>query len=107
VIPVTYMNSAADLKGFVGRHGGIVCTSSNAATVLEWAFARGRRVLFFPDQHLGRNTAKAMGIPVEAMPLWNPRKALGGHTEQALSDARVILCNGFCSVHKRFTVEQI
>ncbi|WP_309069330.1 quinolinate synthase, partial [Microbacterium sp.] len=72
VIPVTYMNSSAAIKGFVGRHGGIVCTSSNARTVLEWAFARGRRVLFFPDQHLGRNTAKAMGVPLEAMPMWNP-----------------------------------
>src|SRR5690606_19125806 len=78
VIPVTYMNSSAAIKGFVGRHGGIVCTSSNATTVLEWAFARGRRVLFFPDQHLGRNTAKAMGVPLEQMPMWNPRKPLGG-----------------------------
>ena len=75
VIPVTYMNSSAAIKGFVGRHGGIVCTSSNAQTVLEWAFERGRRVLFFPDQHLGRNTAKAMGVPLEQMPMWNPRKA--------------------------------
>jgi quinolinate synthase len=107
VIPVTYMNSAADLKGFCGRHGGIVCTSSNASTVLEWAFARGRRVLFFPDQHLGRNTAKAMGVPLEAMPMWNPRRPLGGVTRETLDDARVILWNGFCSVHKRFTVAQI
>ncbi|WP_394280050.1 quinolinate synthase NadA [Microbacterium sp.] len=107
VIPVTYMNSSAAIKGFVGRHGGIVCTSSNARTVLEWAFARGRRVLFFPDQHLGRNTAKAMGVPLEQMPMWNPRKALGGSTEQELEDARVILWHGFCSVHRRFTVEQI
>ena len=75
VIPVTYMNSSAAIKGFVGRHGGIVCTSSNAATVLEWAFERGQRVLFFPDQHLGRNTAKAMGVPLEQMPMWNPRQA--------------------------------
>ena len=81
VIPVTYMNSSAALKAFCGRHGGIVCTSSNAATVLEWAFARGRRVLFFPDQHLGRNTAKAMGVPLEQMPMWNPRKPLGGNTD--------------------------
>lgn len=107
VIPVTYMNSAADLKGFCGRHGGIVCTSSNAETVLEWAFARGRRVLFFPDQHLGRNTAKAMGVPLDRMPMWNPRKPLGGNTAEALDDAKVILWNGFCSVHKRFTVDQI
>lgn len=107
VIPVTYMNSSAAIKGFVGRHGGIVCTSSNARTVLEWAFARGRRVLFFPDQHLGRNTAKAMGVPLEQMPMWNPRKPLGGSTDAQLVDSRVILWHGFCSVHRRFTVDQI
>lgn len=107
VIPVTYMNSSAAIKGFVGRHGGIVCTSSNAATVLEWAFARGRRVLFFPDQHLGRNTAKAMGVPLDRMPMWNPRRALGGSTPEELVDAEVILWHGFCSVHRRFTVAQI
>ena len=107
VIPVTYMNSSAALKAFCGEHGGIVCTSSNASTVLQWAFARGRRVLFFPDQHLGRNTAKAMGIPLDQMPLWNPRKPLGGSTEQALQRSQVILWHGFCSVHKRFSVEQI
>ena len=107
VIPVTYMNSSAALKGFCGEHGGIVCTSSNAATVLEWAFERGQRVLFFPDQHLGRNTAKAMGVPLDQMPMWNPRKDLGGNDEQALNDSRVILWHGFCSVHKRFNVGQI
>ncbi len=107
VIPVTYMNSSAALKAFCGRHGGIVCTSSNAATVLEWAFERGQRVLFFPDQHLGRNTAKAMGVPLEQMPMWNPRKPLGGNTVEELDDAKVILWHGFCSVHKRFTVDQI
>ncbi|AIV40599.1 MULTISPECIES: quinolinate synthase NadA [unclassified Curtobacterium] len=107
VIPVTYMNSAADLKAFCGRNGGIVCTSSNAATVLEWAFERGQRVLFFPDQHLGRNTAKAMGISTDRMPMWNPRKALGGNDAQTLLDAQVVLWHGFCSVHRRFTVEQI
>jgi len=107
VIPVTYMNSSAALKAFCGEHGGIVCTSSNAKTVLEWAFERGQRVLFFPDQHLGRNTAKAMGVPLEQMPMWNPRKELGGNDEQALLDSRVILWHGFCSVHKRFNVAQI
>jgi quinolinate synthase len=107
VIPVTYMNSSAAIKGFVGRHGGIVCTSSNARTVLEWAFARGRRVLFFPDQHLGRNTAKAMGVPLDRMPMWNPRKPLGGSTADELADSRVILWHGFCSVHRRFTTAQI
>lgn len=107
VIPVTYMNSSAALKGFCGAHGGIVCTSSNANVVLKWAFERGQRVLFFPDQHLGRNTAKAMGIPLERMPLWNPRKQMGGVDEQALRDSQVILWHGFCSVHVRFTVGQI
>ena len=107
VIPVTYMNSSAAIKGFVGRHGGIVCTSSNAQTVLEWAFERGHRVLFFPDQHLGRNTAKAMGVPLAQMPMWNPRRALGGSTSAELIDSRVILWHGFCSVHRRFTVGQI
>ncbi|MDR7087501.1 quinolinate synthase [Aeromicrobium panaciterrae] len=107
VIPVTYMNSSAALKAFCGRNGGIVCTSSNASTVLEWAFERGQRVLFFPDQHLGRNTAKAMGITMDQMPMWNPRKPLGGHTEEVLLDAKVLLWHGFCSVHKRFTVGQI
>jgi len=107
VIPVTYMNSSAALKAFCGRNGGIVCTSSNASTVLEWAFERGQRVLFFPDQHLGRNTAKAMGISLDDMPTWNPRKPLGGSTEDELRSAKVLLWNGFCSVHKRFTVEQI
>jgi quinolinate synthase len=106
-IPVTYMNSSAAIKAFCGRNGGIVCTSSNARTVLEWAFERGRRVVFFPDQHLGRNTAKGMGVSEERMPLWRPHLPLGGNSEEALRDAKVILWNGFCSVHKRFTVAQI
>ncbi len=105
VIPVTYMNSSAALKGFFGRNGGIVCTSSNAATVLEWAFERGQRVLFFPDQHLGRNTAKAMGVPLEQMPMWNPRKALGGSTRRGAAGrpghplARLLL--GAQALHRR------
>ena len=107
VIPVTYMNSSAALKAFCGRNGGIVCTSSNAQTVLEWAFERAERVLFFPDQHLGRNTALAMGVPLNQMPLWWGRKALGGNDAQVLRDSKVILWNGFCSVHKRFNVAQI
>lgn len=107
VIPVTYMNSSAAIKGFVGRNGGIVCTSSNARTVLEWAFARGRRVLFFPDQHLGRNTAKEMGVALDRMPMWNPHRPLGGSSAETLVDSRVILWHGFCSVHRRFTTAQI
>ena len=107
VIPVTYMNSSAAIKAFCGRNGGIVCTSSNAHTVLEWAFARGQRVVFFPDQHLGRNTAKAMGVTEAEMPLWRPHLARGGNTAEQLRDSKVILWNGFCSVHKRFTVDQI
>ena len=107
VIPVTYMNSSAALKAFCGKHGGIVCTSSNAVTVLEWAFERGQRVLFFPDQHLGRNTAKAMGVPLDRMPMWNPRKPQGGNDSESLQNAQVILWHGFCSVHKRFSVEQV
>ena len=108
IIPVTYMNSSAALKAFCGRNGGIVCTSSNAHAVLEWAFARGKRVLFFPDQHLGRNTARAMGIPLSEMTLWDPYKAQGGATDPSdYAKAKMILWKGFCSVHQRFTVEQI
>lgn len=108
IIPVTYMNSSAALKAFCGRNGGIVCTSSNAHAVLEWAFARGKRVLFFPDQHLGRNTARAMGVPLSEMPLWDPFKAQGGASDPAdYARAKMILWKGFCSVHQRFTVEQI
>jgi quinolinate synthase len=107
VIPVTYMNSSAALKAFCGQHGGVVCTSSNASRVLDWAFARGQRVLFFPDQHLGRNTAKAMGIPLSEMPVWDPTLPLGGLTPEIVRDARVLLWHGYCSVHKRFTVDQI
>lgn len=108
VIPVTYINSAASLKAFCGRHGGIVCTSSNAAEVLRWAFERGKRVFFFPDQHLGRNTALKMGIPAESMPVWDPYELeLGGNSEQALQDSRVILWKGHCSVHQMFRPEHV
>lgn len=106
-VPVTYMNSAANLKAFCGRHGGIVCTSSNADNVLRWAFDRGRRVLFFPDQHLGRNTGYKMGIPLDEMAVWNPRQPLGGNSAAALRTARIILWQGHCSVHQRFTPDQI
>ncbi len=108
VIPVTYMNSAANLKAFCGRNGGIVCTSSNAAQVLRWAFARGRRVLFFPDEHLGRNTALALGIAPEQIAVWNQRLDFGGiEDDQTLRDAKVILWKGWCSTHQRFSAEQI
>ncbi|TYR19743.1 quinolinate synthase NadA [Corynebacterium urealyticum] len=107
LIPVTYMNSAADIKAFCGRNGGIVCTSSNARTVLDWVFERGERVVFLPDQHLGRNTAHAMGIPDEQIIMWHPHLPLGGNTAEEIRAAKVILWNGFCSVHKRFTVAQI
>jgi quinolinate synthase len=106
LVPVTYMNSSADLKDFVGRHGGIVCTSSNAEGVLQWAFERAGpkgAVLFFPDQHLGRNTGLRMGIAEEQMPTWTPD--IGASSD--LNDARIILWHGFCSVHKRFKPSQI
>ena len=105
--PVTYINSAASLKAFCGKHGGIVCTSSNAAKVLQWAFQQTSRVLFFPDQHLGRNTALRMGITNEQMPVWNPYEELGGNTEQAIRSSRVLLWQGHCSVHQMFTVDHV
>jgi quinolinate synthase len=108
VIPVTYMNSAADLKAFCGRNGGIVCTSSNAEKVLRWAFARGRRVLFFPDEHLGRNTAITLGVSEDQIVVWNQREDFGGIADDAtLVNARVILWKGWCSTHQRFSAEQI
>jgi quinolinate synthase len=108
IIPVTYINSAASLKAFCGKHNGIVCTSSNAAAVLDWAFERGSKVLFFPDQHLGRNTARKMGISNDLMPVWNPyEEEFGGHTEQQLRDSRVILWQGHCSVHQMFTAAHV
>lgn len=108
ITPVTYINSAASLKAFCGRHGGIVCTSSNARAVLEWAFQRTRRVLFFPDQHLGRNTALRMGVPIEQMPVWNPYEPeLGGNTEDAIRASRVLLWQGHCSVHQVFRPEHV
>ena len=108
VIPVTYINSAASLKAFCGKHGGIVCTSSNARAVLEWAFERGDRVFFFPDQHLGRNTALKMGISEDQMPVWDPYELeLGGNDDQAIQSSRVILWKGHCSVHQMFRPEHV
>jgi len=107
IIPITYMNSAASLKAFCGRNDGIVCTSSNASRVFDWAFERGEKILFFPDEHLGRNTAVKKNIPLEQLVVWDPFQPLGGNTEEALRNATVILWKGFCSVHARFSVEQI
>ena len=107
VVPITYMNSTAALKAFCGRNGGIVCTSSNAPRVFDWAFERGEKLFFFPDEHLGRNTGVKKGIPLDRMVVWDPFQPLGGNTPQQLRDATVILWKGFCSVHARFSVEQI
>jgi len=108
ITPVTYINSAASLKAFCGRHGGIVCTSSNARAVLDWAFAKRKRVLFFPDQHLGRNTARKMGIPLDEMCVWNPHDpGLGGNDAGQLHKSRVILWQGHCSVHAMFKPEHV
>ncbi len=107
VVPITYMNSTADIKALCGRNDGIVCTSSNAPATFEWAFERGSRVLFLPDQHLGRNTGLKMGIDLDDMVVWSPFKELGGNTEEELANAKVILWEGHCSVHTRFTVEQV
>ena len=108
VIPITYMNSAASLKAFVGKNGGAVCTSSNATAVLEWAFEQGDQVLFFPDQHLGRNTGKRLGIdPRAETAVWSPRKVNGGLSEDRIRDSKILLWQGHCSVHIRFRVDQI
>ena len=108
VVPVTYMNSSADIKGFVGRHDGVVCTSSNAKRALTWAYERGSKVLFLPDQHLGRNTAVLeMGFSLDDCVLYDPHKPNGGLTDQQLRDAKMILWRGHCSVHGRFTVDSV
>ena len=107
VTPITYINSAADLKSFCGKHGGIVCTSTNAPHVLDWAFNQREKILFFPDQHLGRNTGFKMGIPLEEMVVWDFDKPLGGLTPEALKNAKMILWKGFCSVHQMFQPVQI
>jgi quinolinate synthase len=107
VTPITYINSAADLKAFCGQHGGIVCTSSNAEKILNWSFANKQKVLFFPDQHLGRNTGYRMGIPLEQMVTWDFDKPQGGLTSEQIQQAKIILWKGFCSVHQAFHPEQI
>ncbi|MDE0721428.1 MAG: quinolinate synthase NadA [Dehalococcoidia bacterium] len=107
IIPVTYMNSIAGIKALCGRNGGAVCTSSNAKKVLEWAFEQGERVLFLPDQHLGRNTMLELGVPLDEMVVWNPFRQMGGNTPEQLRKAKTVLWQGHCSVHTRFTVSQI
>ena len=108
ITPVTYVNSAASLKAFCGRNGGLVCTSSNARSALQWAFERKPRVLFFPDQHLGRNTSLTMGITNDEMPVWNPHdEELGGNTAESIQQSRVILWQGHCSVHQMFRAEHV
>jgi len=105
--PLTYMNSTAAIKAFCGERGGLVCTSSNAAGAFRWAFARGEKALFLPDQHLGRNTAFRMGIPLGEMAVWDPFMILGGNSPERLRQARVILWKGHCSVHQRFLPEHV
>lgn len=108
IIPVTYMNSAASLKAFCGKNGGIVCTSSNAPAVVKWAFQQGKRVLFFPDEHLGRNTGMKYGIKEEQMMVWNPKDPMASeNAEEDLENARIILWKGYCSTHMRFSSQQI
>jgi quinolinate synthase len=108
VVPVSYMNSSADIKAFTGRHGGTICTSSNAQRALEWAFQQGEKVLFLPDQHLGRNTAvRDMGMSLDDCVVYNPHKPNGGLTAEQLRDAKMILWRGHCSVHGRFSLESV
>jgi quinolinate synthase len=107
IVPVTYINSAASIKSFVGERGGTVCTSSNATATLKWAFERGDRILFMPDQHLGRNTAYKLGVPLDRMVVWNPNEVFGGLDPEDVRRAKMILWKGHCSVHERFTAKQI
>jgi len=108
VIPVTYMNSSAAIKSFTGEHGGTICTSSNAQAAMNWAFTQGEKILFLPDQHLGRNTAVlSMGLTLQDCVLWNPWKPLGGLTEEEIKKAKVILWRGHCSVHGRFSIDSV
>jgi quinolinate synthase len=107
-VPITYINSAANLKAFVGRAGGTVCTSSNTPAAFRWGFQRGDRILFFPDEHLGRNTGVKLGVPLDQMPVWDPdADEMGGLTADQIRSAKVILWKGYCSVHGRFNVKQI
>jgi quinolinate synthase len=107
LMPITYMNSAANIKAFCGRHEGVVCTSSNAVPLFDWALKRCEKLFFFPDEHLGRNTGLKFGIPLDQMVVWDPRQELGGNTEEQLKNARIILWKGFCSVHGRFQARHV
>ena len=108
VIPVTYMNSSAAIKSFTGEHGGTICTSSNAEAAMKWAFTQGEKILFLPDQHLGRNTAVlSLGLTLDDCALWNPWKPMGGLTEEQIKKAKVILWRGHCSVHGRFSIDSV
>ena len=107
VVPITYMNSTAAIKAFTGEQGGSICTSSNAAAVMKWAFETGEKVLFLPDEHLGRNTGYRMGIPLDEMIVWDPYQEMGGNTPEAIRRARIILWKGYCSVHQRFTPQHV
>jgi quinolinate synthase len=107
VIPVTYINSSAAIKAFCGEHGGIVCTSTNAAAIMAWAWQHGEKLLMLPDQHLGRNTAFKMGVPLDQMVVWDPNEIWGGLEPDQVKAAKLILWKGHCSVHTRFTVQQI
>ena len=107
IVPVTYINSSAAIKAFVGRHGGVVCTSTNAAAVMTWAWSKGEKLMMLPDQHLGRNTAYKLGVPLERMAVWDPHEVGGGLTVEQARNATLLLWKGHCSVHTRFTVAQI
>jgi quinolinate synthase len=107
IVPVTYINSSAAIKAFVGQHGGVVCTSTNAAAVMSWAWERGEKLFMLPDQHLGRNTGYKLGVPLDRMVVWDPHEVGGGLSSQQAKDAKLILWKGHCSVHTRFTVAQI
>ena len=107
IVPVTYINSSAEVKAFVGAHGGVVCTSTNAAAVMQWAWERGEKLMMLPDQHLGRNTSWKMGLPLDRMVVWDPHETRGGLTPEQVQHAKLLLWKGHCSVHTRFNVAQI
>jgi quinolinate synthase len=107
IVPVTYINSSAEIKAFVGAHGGVVCTSTNAAAVMTWAWERGEKLMMLPDQHLGRNTGWKLGVPLDRMAVWDPHESWGGLTPEQAKHAKLLLWKGHCSVHTRFNVQQI